>query len=216
MKKPMFQGVFFLAFLAAQAASLQTARAQSYTPPPHFDHIVIIVQENRTPDTLFGDGPAANPVTGTPICAGQNGWAANIDLQNGGANSFTGTCTNLQQETILQVGGGSHSNKDWQGQYDNGAMDGACNPQDSGANCGANKSLLYPPYIYVTKGTPANPGVMVPYFQIARTYGWANYMFQTNEGPATLRTNSYSAVRRRRCGRPTCTPTTLSRTTLRS
>jgi len=38
-------------------ANLQLAHSQTYTPPPHFSHIVIVIQENRTPDDLFGGAP---------------------------------------------------------------------------------------------------------------------------------------------------------------
>jgi phospholipase C len=192
MAKSIFRVIVWLTLFTALAANIFPAYAQFHPQVPHFDHIVIIIQENRTPDTLFGDGPAADPQPpATAICAGQNGWASNIDLQNGGPNNYTSGpgithmgCSGLTQLTRLQFGGASHTNLDWKGQYDHGLMDGACNPTDSGVTCGQSTSPVNPPYIYVQKGTTASPGVVLPYFQIAQSYGWANYMFQTNEGPS--------------------------------
>jgi uncharacterized repeat protein (TIGR03803 family) len=59
------------------------------------------------------------------------------------------------------------------GAYHNGMMDGACN-NTVGGNC---SPLDYPEYAY------AQASDVLPYFQIAQQYGYANYMFQTNQGP---------------------------------
>jgi len=85
MAKFMFRAVVSLTLFTGLAANIQTAQAQTYTPPPHFDHIVIIVQENRTPDTLFGGAPSVK----APKCGGFNGFVATIYLQNGGRNNYT-------------------------------------------------------------------------------------------------------------------------------
>jgi phospholipase C len=60
------------------------------------------------------------------------------------------------------------------GTYHNGMMDGACN-NTVGGNC---SPLDYPEYAY------AQASDVLPYFQIAQQYGYANYMFQTNQGPS--------------------------------
>jgi phospholipase C len=171
MTKLTFPVAIWVAVSAIQA-NLQLAHAQVPTTPPHFDHIVIIVQENRTPDTLFG----GDPKSASTVCGNWNGFAAGVDLANGGANKYVSSgCSLLAEVKNLNVGGGTHSNEDWQGQYDNGAMDGACDPvTDKGVNCSTGKG----PYIYVKES------VVKPYLDIATDYGWANYMFQTNEGPS--------------------------------
>jgi len=163
----------------ALAASVQTgwAQPQTYTPPPHFSHIIVIVQENRTPDTLFGGAP----VVASPACGGFNGFKLSVDLANGGPNNWSGHtgCSPLTQVTELKSGGGTHSNESWQGQWDNGLMDGACNPAtDPGSKCGQTMGIPNKPYTYVVQS------VVQPYLDIANNYGWANYMFQTNEGPS--------------------------------
>jgi phospholipase C len=179
MSKPQSQAVVFLTLLMAFAVTSQSAWAQpaTYTPPPHFSHIVIIVQENRSPDTLFGGAP----IVSSPVCGGFNGFKPSVDLANGGANNYSGLmmCSPLTEVTDLNTGGGSHSNEDWQGQWDNGLMDGACNPiTDPNVDCGETTGPPNKPYTYVVQS------VIQPYLDIANDYGWANYMFQTNEGPS--------------------------------
>jgi phospholipase C len=57
-------------------------------------------------------------------------------------------------------------------------MDGAagisCSPLN-GTTCPA-----HPPFKYVDNST----GILDPYLTLATQYGWANYMFQTNQGPS--------------------------------
>jgi hypothetical protein len=72
--------------------------------------------------------------------------------------------------------------------YDGGYMDGACN-HGAGKACG---QVLYPcpfdttkncsQYTYV-ENTAQDP-VVQPYWDIAEKYSFANYMFQTNQGPS--------------------------------
>jgi phospholipase C len=175
--------VLLLTLFTALAANAQWAQGPPYTAPPHFSHIIFIIQENRTPDTLFGGAPIVN----NP-CAGFNGFANGVDLANGGPNAFAGGCTALQSWLDLECGGGSHSHLDWTTQYDKGALDGACQPNtgstcsSTGTTCNGN-TLFYSPYIAVN-GNASSPGVAAPYIAIATKYGWANYMFQTNQGPS--------------------------------
>ena len=174
--------VTLFTLFTALAANAQWATGPTYVAPPHFSHIVFIIQENRTPDTLFG----GNPFIGAAGCPAWNGFAPGVDLANGGPNKFVSptTCTQLQSWPNLDCGGGSHSHTDWETQYDSGALDGAC-LSGSGATCGNTTAKcdgmtvpLYGPYIAVQKA------VTKPYFSIANAYGWANYMFQTNQGPS--------------------------------
>jgi phospholipase C len=144
------------------------AGAQTYQAPPHFNHIVIIVQENRTPDDLFQSSIKATS------CGTENHFEAGVDIQNGGPNLAAKnhgkpyqTC--LTQLTNLNTGGTGHTHDpNWTTQFNSGAMDGAC--LLTWPNC--------PEYTYVTQS------VVKPYFDIATNYGFANYMFQTNQGPS--------------------------------
>jgi phospholipase C len=53
---------------------------------PHFDHIIIVFQENRTPDNLFGSAPTI------VHCGTQNPFEAGVDIQDGGLYQGATTC----------------------------------------------------------------------------------------------------------------------------
>jgi phospholipase C len=125
-------------------------------------HVVIIFQENRTPDNLFQD----------PVLI-----ARGADIQNYGidsqGNKITLTSTTLS--TNYDMG---HAHKSFLLAYDNGKMDGA--DLDS-VTCNPGATSCPPPnpeYRYVQASDVA------PYFQLAETYTFGDRMFQTNQGPS--------------------------------
>ncbi len=67
--------VLVLAFLFPAMAYAQTIAT--------FQHIVIVVQENRTPDNLFGSGPARTP------CNAEDPFEPGVDIENCGY-AYTG------------------------------------------------------------------------------------------------------------------------------
>jgi hypothetical protein len=66
----------------------------------------------------------------------------------------------------------------WLGMWNNGAMDGACGASIYNPNPGTCHPPTCPEYSYVDRSD------VQPYFDIATNYGFANYFFQTNEGPS--------------------------------
>ena len=144
------------------------SQALSLTMRAVLQHIVIIFQENRTPDNLFQDPVlisrgadiAASGVTST----GQTIPLAPIDLGTTGANP---------QNYDL-----SHAHAAFVAMYDGGKMDGAnlipCSPA---ANCPPN-AHPNPQFKYVL------PADVQPYFALAEQYTFGDRMFQTNEGPS--------------------------------
>jgi phospholipase C len=143
----------------SQALSLVTAAV--------FQHIVVIFQENRTPDNLFQDPVLIN-----------NG----ADIHNT-ANSF-GTTIPLSPIDLGTAGANpqnydlSHAHPAFVDMYDSGKMDGAslipCSPA---ANCPPN-AHPNPQFMYVM------PSDVQPYFALAEQYTFGDRMFQTNEGPS--------------------------------
>jgi phospholipase C len=138
----------------------------SSTPPPppqKIQHVVVIFQENRTPDNLFQD----------PVLV-QRG----ADIQNYGINSLgqkiTLTPTTLQTDYDL-----NHGHDGFVEMYDSGKMDGA---DKVSVKCAPNAPPGCPPpntwFQYV------DPSGIAPYFQLAETYTFADRMFQTNQGPS--------------------------------
>ena len=145
-------------------------------PPPtsQIQHVVIIFQENRTPDNLFQD----------PVLI-KNG----ADIQNYGINSKgqtiplspidLGTAGSSPQNYDL-----SHAHSAFVQMCDLNASTGAC------AMDGADQIPILcqqgavgcppanPQFMYV------NPADVQPYFQMAEQYTFADRMFQTNQGPS--------------------------------
>jgi phospholipase C len=133
------------------------ASASCWAQAQPFSHIVVIFQENRTPDNLFGAAVASQ------ACAGQDDFEPGVDIQNWGyINGTNHQC--FVSRPLSDLTNPGHSHGDFSAMYHGGAMDGCSH----GTDC----------YSLVPKA-----GVQ-PYFDIATTYSFANYMFQTNEGPS--------------------------------
>lgn len=126
-------------------------------PPPSgvIRHVVIIFQENRTPDNLFHG-------------------LAGADIANSGVNS-KGQTIPLQPASLVGSYDLGHNHVDFVAMYDGGKMDGAdkvsCIPGVTG--CPSNPSFYY-----------VNPSEVAPYLQLAQQYTFGDRMFQTNEGPS--------------------------------
>ena len=121
-------------------------------------HIVVIVQENRTPDNLFHGLPGA-------------------DIADSGVNS-KGETIQLAPTTLATKYDLSHTHASFVAMYNAGKMDGAdkipigCQPHAE--NCPPPN----PQFQYV------EPAEVQPYFQMAEQYTFADHMFQTNQGPS--------------------------------
>ena len=127
-----------------------------------FSHVIYIIQENRTPDNLFGSNPTFEP--GVDIAtSGFNSKRQNVPL----TPVPLGGCYDL-----------GHGRNAYVVEYNKGAMNGFDKDGAAGKpGCviGAN-----PAYRYVDNST----GTVQPYFDLAKQYGFANRMFQTNQGPS--------------------------------
>jgi phospholipase C len=131
-------------------------------------HVVIIFQENRTPDNLFHDplliSRGADIASSGKNSLGQTIPLTPIDLGTTGSNP---------QNYDL-----SHAHSAFVSMYDGGKMDGAnligCGPA---AECPPS-AHPNPQYMYV------NPADVQPYFALAEQYTFADRMFQTNQGPS--------------------------------
>jgi phospholipase C len=172
------------------------AQGQTYQKPPIFNHIIIIVQENRTPDNLFGALPSQTSFPyydngyGAISCGNPAPFETGIDIDNGGPVNFLPpplkpvTCSTelvdgASGNAAWNEGGGDHTHiPDWENQYDGGKIDGACYSTSNPPCNGSEGGPIFPPYSYMEQS------LVQPYFDIATNYGFANYMFQTSEGPS--------------------------------
>jgi phospholipase C len=144
-------GLLSAALLLLAAAP---AGAQSVT----FKHIVIVVQENRTPDNLFGAQPNFEP---------------GVDISRTGVNSL-GQTIHLQAEALDSCYDISHAHAAFETMLNQGADLETVLP---GTGC---KPPANPQFKYADNST----GIIQPYFDLATGYGFANRMFQTNQGPS--------------------------------
>jgi phospholipase C len=166
----------------------------SYSP---FKHVIVVFQENRTPDNLF-----QGLLTWPGVVAGKydvqpSGMAGGVcktpqALSLSGASFDQSTCAisgGTEDKRCLEpqpLAGGydpSHSHCAFLSMYDNGKMNGAgfvrdvCHKAQNCTNGGSGQFLSY-------KFVPNIQHRLDPYLQIATEYGWANRMFQTNQGPS--------------------------------
>ena len=144
-----------------------------------FQHVVVIVQENRTPDNLF-QGLCSPPFGGLGSCGtGPTNRGYNIQTKNWLDKGAPG---GIIQPLSIPLGNNydlAHSHPAFRKQCDRNqagvcTMDGAAGVQCSGT-CPSQ-----PQFRYVDNST----GILNPYLTLATQYGWANQMFQTNQGPS--------------------------------
>jgi phospholipase C len=149
----------------------------SIPPPPpssKIQHVVIIFQENRTPDNLFQD----------PVLI-KNG----ADIQNYGINSLHQTIP----LSPIDLGTVGSSPQNYDLRHAHSAFEQMCDLNSSTGVCamdGADQIPITcqqgaagcpppnPQFMYV------NPADVQPYFQMAEQYTFADRMFQTNQGPS--------------------------------
>jgi phospholipase C len=179
LNRPVLLSSFVL-LLGLGAFLVDNGCGSKADPPPipgitdsHIEHVVIIFQENRTPDNLFQD----------PVLI-----AAGADIASSGINS-KGQRIPLQRIDLGNVGPNpdlydlGHAHSSFVQMCDlkptgECAMDGA---DLIPVVCGANAPGCPPPnpqFAYV------DPADVQPYFQLAEQYTFADRMFQTNQGPS--------------------------------
>jgi phospholipase C len=164
-------GSYSLTITAKDAKSLSPsngAQSLNFTTAAVIQRVVVIFQENRTPDNLFQD----------PVLI-----ARGADIAPSGMNSF-GQTVPLSPIDLGTAGPNpqnydlTHAHSAFVAMYDGGKMDGAdritCGPT---ANCPPN-AHPNPQFMYVM------PSDVQPYFALAEQYTFGDRMFQTNEGPS--------------------------------
>jgi phospholipase C len=156
--------VVSLALLVALATTVTVAQAPERHHHQHIQNVVVIFQENRTPDNLFGSDP--NSLPGADIAtSGVNSKGQRIPL----------TAVPLANNYDL-----SHTHTAFLAMYNSGKMNGADKVQVNCLKGAKGCPPANPQFKYVDNST----GVVNPYFQLAAQYTFADRMFQTNQGPS--------------------------------
>ncbi len=167
--KPTAKIVFLLGLCGAIFAHAQISS---------FKHVIVVVQENRSPDNLF-QGLCTSPF-GTSNSCSSNPTGSQYDIQTSNWLDKTSS-TGTTQPTTVELDNDydpNHAHKDFTTQCDADA--GVCRMDGAADNTCVGTCPAKPPFHYVNNST----SILNPYLTIATEYGWANYMFQTNQGPS--------------------------------
>lgn len=159
--------------------------AQTVTPsfPIALKNVVVIVQENRTPDNLFhfiSPQCVQNATTCMPAVTSSCYDVSNCGLSNQSGTDVPITLTGVPMKGSVDP---SHAHT---------AFVEMCDADSSG-NCQMDGAWQIVPsdgsYAFVKNPAVTNYDgsaghLLDPYLTFAETYGWANKMYQTNQGPS--------------------------------
>ena len=150
---------------------------------PHFRHILIIVQENRTPDNFF-QGLCAPPYGSMQSCSTSPGSGQyNIQTSNWLDASNAQGYTQPMPVGFTDPYDLDHSHMAYRQMCNNMfALNSPCGMNGAARVACWGTCPSKPQFRYVDNSA----GVLNPYLDLATQYGFANYMFQTNQGPSTL------------------------------
>jgi phospholipase C len=157
--------------------------------PPQLKNIVVIVQENRTPDNLFHFLTPACPIppgaSGLNACMPNPVTASCYNISPCGLSNESGTVVPvpLIGLPLSDTTDPDHSHSGFEMMCDPDATFKCLN---DGAWRTFTKGLSYS-YVLnpaVTNYDKSIGHLLDPYLTFAKEYGWANFMYQTNQGPS--------------------------------
>jgi phospholipase C len=159
---------WFVAALAVLAAIPASAQISS------FKHVIVIVQENRTPDNLFWE------LCQQATCSTVD--RAKYDISTDNWSNYGSPVTPQPVDLAISWDIEHHHDPDWVNMcHQQGTaclMDGAASENCKGSGCPNLGEFTY------VQRYNGNTDVLGPYITLALTYGWANLMFQSNQGPS--------------------------------
>jgi len=164
-------GISLLVCLGTTAAHGQIAS---------FQHVIVIVQENRTPDNLF-QGLCKPPRGSKTVCSTTpTGSQYNVQTSNWLDKHSTGGTIHPTTIPLANQYDLSHAHSAFVKMCDADPATGACTMDGAGDISCSGSCPPKPQFKFVSNAD----GILNPYLELARQYGWANYMFQTNQGPS--------------------------------
>ena len=147
---------------------------------PKFQHIVVIFQENRTPDNLF-QGLCSAPFGSAASCStSPTSRQYNIRTRDWLDQHSSSGLTQPAPVPLANQYDLSHAHSAFVAQCDKDPITSACKMDGSGDVKCSGTCPAKPQFRYVAN----TDNTVTPYLQLATQYGWANYMFQTNQGPS--------------------------------
>jgi phospholipase C len=143
-----------------------------------FQHVIVIIQENRTPDNLF-QGLCTSPFGSSTSCStSPTSTQYNIQTSKWLDNTSSTGTTN---PTIVQLDNKfdpAHTHPAFTTMCDVNTTTGICRMDGAAGESCTGTCGTRPQFKYVqNKNSNLNP-----YLTLVTSYGWGNYMFQTNQG----------------------------------
>jgi phospholipase C len=151
----------------------------AYAQISNFQHIILVVQENRTPDNLL-QGLCNPPYGGNTSCSTKP-TGSQYDILTSNWLDKTSS-TGSTQPTVVAL------NNKYDPSHNHRAFTAMCDLKKTGGchmDGAANEACTGPcptraAFGYVDNST----GIVNSYLSLVTQYGFANYMFQTNQGPS--------------------------------
>jgi phospholipase C len=159
-----------LGFCCAPSAQAQVS---------NFQHVIVVFQENRNPDNLFQG--LCRPPFGTAKSCSTAPTGSQYDIQTSNWLDNT-SATGIRQPGTVPLASNydiTHTHKAFTQLCDLNS-EGACRMDGAAAIWCSGTCPSNPAFHYVSNTN----GILDPYLTLATQYGWANYMFQTNQGPS--------------------------------
>jgi phospholipase C len=187
----VLSGTLVSGILSAQS---KIERPKPSTFPAQITHVVVIVQENRTPDNLFHFlSPLCtipNGASGLNACTPSPVTSSCYDISPCGLSNKSGSPVPVALTGFLMSGttDPNHAHFSFEKMCDpdpaNGYVcrnDGAWSIKQSVRGETSYGYVLNP---VVTNYDHSKGYLLDPYLTFAEQYGWANFMYQTNQGPS--------------------------------
>ena len=145
-----------------------------------FEHVIIVFQENRTPDNLF-QGLCAPPFGSSSSCSTRpTGNQYNIQTDNWLDNTSSNGKTHPGTVALANAYDLYHVHSAFTAQCNLNTSTGKCLMDGAAGVTCTGTCPSKPQFRYVSN----DDSILNPYLTLATQYGWANYMFQTNQGPS--------------------------------
>lgn len=181
----IFLRILFILLLCTTVQA-QAVQAQF---PAQLKNVVVIVQENRTPDNLFQFLTPSCPIpagaTGYQACTPSPVTTHCYDISPCGLSNQSGGVVPVPLKGVPLSGSSDPS-------HAHAAFDAMCDPdttlkcRNDGAWHTAANNLAYG-FVQnpiVTNDDGSTGHLLDPYLTFAKQYGWSNFMYQTNQGPS--------------------------------
>jgi phospholipase C len=140
-----------------------------------FEHIVVIVQENRTPDNLFYALCRRNPCSTQP-----NHQQYNIQTKNWLDKTSPTGVTQPHVVPLVEPYDLGHTHIAFVAQCDMIPATSRCRGDGAAGVLCTQPCPVRASFGHVDNST----GILDPYLALIAQYGWANYMFETSQGPS--------------------------------